>query len=61
MVYRLKLEGKPTYVNLKAGLVEEKDGPQLIIGILNTDAQVRRDLEYISEVQSLSDTMKYED
>ena len=61
MTYRLKLEGKPTYVNLRAGLVEEKDGPQLIVGILNTDAQVRRELEQNTDTQNLSDMMKYED
>ena len=36
----------PTYVSLRAALVEEKDGPQLIVGICNIDAQVRRDQAY---------------
>ena len=44
--YRLLFGGRPTYVCLKAAMVEEKDGPQLIIGLINTDAQVRRNKEY---------------
>ena len=46
MDYRLMLDGKCTYVCLKAAMVEEKDGPQLIVGIINTDAKVRREQEY---------------
>ena len=44
--YRLMIGGTPTYVSLKAGIIEEKDGPQLIIGVVNIDDQVRRDQEY---------------
>ena len=44
--YRMLLDGEPTYVSLKAALVEEQDGPQLIIGINNIDAQVRREQDY---------------
>ena len=44
--YRMLLEGEPTYVSLKAALVDEQDGPQLIIGINNIDAQVRREQDY---------------
>ena len=44
--YRMLLEGEITYVSLKAALVEEQDGPQLIIGINNIDAQVRREQDY---------------
>ena len=43
--YRLVIDGKPTYVCLKAALVEEKDGPKLVIGVNNIDPQVRRELE----------------
>ena len=46
LTYRLMLGGTPTFVNLKAGMIEEKDGPQLIVGVLNVDEQVRRDQEY---------------
>ncbi len=44
--YRLCLNGKPTYVSLKAALVEEVDGPQLVFGVINVDEQVRKDIEY---------------
>ena len=43
--YRLLIGGEPQYVNVKAALVEEKDGPQLIIGVNNIDAQVRHEQE----------------
>ena len=44
--YRMILDGEPTYVACQAALVEEKDGPQLIIGINNIDNQVRREQDY---------------
>lgn len=44
--YRLMMEGEPRYVCLKAAIVQEKDGPQLIVGVTNIDAQVKRDEEY---------------
>ena len=31
--YRLMINGEPTMVSLRAGLVREKDGEQLIVGI----------------------------
>ena len=46
MNYRLLIDGEPQYVSLKAAIVEEKNGPQLIVGVVNVDAQVRRDQEY---------------
>ncbi|MBQ7671209.1 MAG: GGDEF domain-containing protein [Clostridia bacterium] len=44
--YRLVLEGNPVYVSLKAAMIDEKDGPQLIVGVVNIDKQVKRDEEY---------------
>ena len=44
--YRLMIEGVPHYICLKAALMQEKDGPRLIVGINNIDAQVRREQEY---------------
>ena len=44
--YRLMLQEGPVYVNLNAAMVEEKDGEQLVIGVNNIDAQVKRDREY---------------
>ena len=44
--YRLMIKGEPVYVMLKAAMVNEKDGEQLIVGINNIDEQIRRDQEY---------------
>ena len=44
--YRLMLNDRPTYVNLKAAMIDEKDGPQLIIGVSNIDAKERQEQEY---------------
>ena len=44
--YRLLLEGKPHYVQLRAAIVEEKEGPRMIMGISDIDAHVRQEEEY---------------
>lgn len=44
--YRLLYHGSPLYVSMRAVLVEERDGPQLIVGVINVDAQVKRDMEF---------------
>ena len=43
---RLVSEGEPSYVQLKAALVEEQEGRRLIVGINDIDAQVRQEEEY---------------
>ena len=45
--YRLMTDGKARYVQLKAAMVEEKDGKRLIIGINDIDAQVRQEESYV--------------
>ena len=40
--YRLMMDNGPVYVQMKAALVEEKEGPRLIVGLNNVDAEVRR-------------------
>ena len=44
--YRLMMGGEPRYVSLKGALVQEADGPMLIMGVSDIDAQVKRDQEY---------------
>ena len=44
--YRLMMNGEPRYVQLKAAMVEEKEGSRLIVGINDIDAQVRQEEEY---------------
>ncbi|MBR0410480.1 MAG: diguanylate cyclase [Eubacterium sp.] len=45
--YRLMMEGRALYVQLKAALVEEKEGDRLIVGINDIDSQVRQEEEYV--------------
>lgn len=50
--YRICFEdNKPIYVNLKAALVEELDGPRLIVGLIDVNAQKLKELEYISKIK----------
>ncbi len=60
--YRIIMEDKPVYVVLKGAVVEEKDGPQLIIGVSNIDIQVRRDMEYerLKSLSEIDDDDEYE-
>ena len=46
MTYRLIINDKPTYVRLKAALVDEAEGKRLIVGINDIDAQIRQEAEY---------------
>jgi diguanylate cyclase (GGDEF)-like protein len=45
--YRLIMDGKPLHVQMKAAMVEEKEGIRLIVGLNNIDAQVRQEEDYI--------------
>ena len=49
--YRLKMQEKTIYVNAKAAMVEEKDGPQLIIGLNNVTSQVERERIYADQLE----------
>ena len=44
--YRLIMNGKPNYVQIRAAMTEEPEGPRLIVGINDVDAQVRQEEEY---------------
>ena len=44
--YRLMIDGIPRYMRLKAGMVEEKNGRRLIVGINDIDSQVRQEEDY---------------
>lgn len=46
MTYRLMINDKPTYVRLKAALVDEAEGRRLIVGINDVDAQIRKEAEF---------------
>ncbi len=46
VTYRMIINGESVYVTTRGAIIREKDGPQLIIGVNNVDAQVRREMEY---------------
>ena len=48
--YRLMMDGAPRYVQLKAAMVEEKEGARLIVGINDIDAQVRQEEAYVEHM-----------
>ena len=50
MKYRLMVHNTPTWVSMKATLLEDRDGRHLIIGVNNIDAQMKRELEYQQHV-----------
>ena len=43
--YRIIMDGRPRHVQMKAAMVEEKDGPRLIVGLNDVDKQVRQEEE----------------
>ena len=43
--YVLILGGKPAHVQMKAAMVEEDDGPRIIVGLYDIDTQVRQEKE----------------
>ena len=45
--YRIMMDGSPLYVQLKAAIVEEKEGARLIVGIIDIDSQVRQEEKYV--------------
>ena len=54
MYYRLLIDGEPTYVNLKAVRLNEKDN-RIIIGVNNIDAQMREQ-EQLERLKAESET-----
>ena len=46
LTYRLLLDGKPTYVHLKASAMENNLDKHIAIGISDVDGQIRREQEY---------------
>ncbi len=57
--YRIVAAERPRYVQVKAAMVEEQEGPRLIVGLYDIDAQVRQELEYgrrLARAQALANT-----
>ena len=49
--YRIMMDGKPRHIQLKAAMVEEKEGPRLIVGLNDIDVQVRQEEEFIKRLE----------
>lgn len=58
--YRLIIDGEPKYVSLKAALLDEPDGPRLIIGVQDIDARLKRDHAYAQKT-AITDAKAYTD
>ena len=58
--YRLIIDGEPKYVSLKAALLDEPDGPRLIIGVQDIDARLKRDYAYAQKTV-IADAKAYTD
>lgn len=48
--YRLMLSDVPTYVSMKATMIEDEHGRHVVIGVSNIDSQVRREKETAREL-----------
>ena len=46
LTFRVNMEEKPRYVQLRAAMVQEQEGRRLIVGINDVDVQVRQEEEY---------------
>ena len=44
--HRLNIKGKPMYVVTKATIVKEENEEKLLVGVLNVDERVKRELQY---------------
>ena len=57
---RLMHKGKPRYSRIKATIIEEDSGPRLIIGIIDTDSQMRKDQTYYKTLAEMSKIANYD-
>lgn len=46
LTYRLMINEKPTYVRLKAAMIDEEEGRRLIVGVNDVDNQIRQEVDY---------------
>ena len=46
LLYRVMMDGQPLHIQLKAAMVEEREGRRLVVGLNNIDAQVRQQEEF---------------
>ena len=51
LTYRLIADGHPTYIQLRAAMVDEKEGRRLIVGLNDIDASMRQEEEYARRLE----------
>ena len=57
--YRIVVAGRSRYVQVRAAMVEEQEGPRLIVGLYDIDAQVQQEQEYgrrLAQAQVIANT-----
>ena len=54
---RLRIDGQMIYVQIKATMIEEENGPQIIFGIINMNEQVAKEQEYTRELMAVKDSV----
>ncbi len=59
--HRLNINGTPIYVVMRATIVREEDEYKLIVGILNIDAQVKRQQEYEADLYNAQHRANYDE
>lgn len=59
--YRIMINGKPTYVRLKAAMISEKDGPQIIVGLSDIDERVKIEQEYADNLAVAQNKANYDE
>lgn len=52
ITYRLVLDGRPTYMHLKATRMADANDPHIVLGVSNIDAQIRREQARASALRS---------
>ena len=58
--YRLMVDSKPHYVQLKAALVDEKDGRRLIVGVNDIDSVIRQEDEYKRQIEEAQNEVNFD-
>ena len=49
--YRMKLDGVPTYVHMKASRMADRNDPHIVLGLSNIDARIRREMAQARALQ----------
>ncbi|SEA64518.1 diguanylate cyclase (GGDEF) domain-containing protein [Oribacterium sp. KHPX15] len=49
---RMMFDGEPRFTCIRAAKIEEKDGPQIIVGIINEHEQVKKEMEYARKLNA---------